>query len=165
MKFCKTSDSIFHIGAGNYKLDLYEGVETARLTLRKSCQEYWFFPGGSVNGVRKSDEGAAFSKWQVRENSDGSVIFSRSEKSVLWREKRTFLICREDSLELYFEVEGNGTVEDVRFCRACTNGVEYGFAGECDDRIRFSKEQYLKCSAPYLSPRNTALKRKADRRC
>ena len=144
MKFCKASDSIFHIGAGSYKLDLYEGVETARLTLRKSCQEYRFFPGGGVNGVRKCDECAAFGKWQSQENPDGSVTFSRGEKSVLWREKRTFLICREDSLELYFEVEGNNTVEDVRFCRACTNGVEYGFAGECDEVVNTAPNFYGK---------------------
>lgn len=134
MKFVSIPNTGYHIGAKKYKLELFEGIEAARLTLRKSAQEYWFSPSGSVNGVKKCDEIASFDKWQKKEEKN-SIVFTRVEKSVIWKKKVTTLICREDSLEFFVTVEGCNQVEDVRFFRSCVNGVEYGFAGEFDEVI------------------------------
>ena len=83
MKLTKLPDSGFHIGAKRYKLDLYDGIEAARLYLRNSTQEYWFIPSGAVNCVKRCDEHAACEKWQKQEEKD-AVIFTRNEKSVIW---------------------------------------------------------------------------------
>lgn len=132
MKVTKLSDSGFQISTGKYTLELFENTEVARLTLRGSSQSYWFIPSGSVNCVRKCDETAAFDKWQKLEEKN-VCTFSRSEKSVLWRQKKSTFVCNEDSIEFFMTVDGAGDVEDVRFFRACVNGVEYGFAGEFDE--------------------------------
>ena len=134
MKLEKIANAGYHIGAKKYKLDLYEGIEAARLYLRDSQQEYWFTPSGGVNCVKRCDELAAFEKWQKQEEK-GAVIFTRLEKSVLWKQKKTTFICRDNSIEVFMTVEGTGDIEDVRFFRSCVNKVEYGFAGEFDEVI------------------------------
>lgn len=134
MKYSNLSDSGHHIGAKSYDLEIFDGVSAGRIFLKKSCQEYHFFPGGSVNSTRRFDEVAAFECWQKKEEKD-QVIFSRKEKSVLWKRKETFIICRENSIEIFMNVEGSADVEDVRFCRCCVNGTEYGFAGEFDEVV------------------------------
>jgi hypothetical protein len=63
MKLTKLTDSGFHVGAKRYKLNLYDGIEAARLFLRNSTQEYWFSPSVAVNCVNRCDELAAFEKW------------------------------------------------------------------------------------------------------
>ena len=143
MKVVSIPNAGYHIGAKQYKLDLFEGIESARLTLRKSTQEYWFSPSGSVNSVKKCDEIASFEKWQKKEEK-GAVVFTRAEKSVLWKKKVTTLICREDSLEFFVNVEGSNQVEDVRFFRTCVNGAEYGFAGEFDEVINTAPNFHCK---------------------
>ncbi len=134
MKYGKLSRSGHQIETKNYTLRLFDGIEPARLALHKSIQEYWFLPGGSVNTVEKPDTGTAFGKWRKKETED-SLVFTRTEKSLLWKEKKTVIICREKSLEVFLEITGNGCIEDVRFFRGCVNGVEYGFAGECDEVV------------------------------
>ena len=134
MKVTKLPDSGYHVGAKKYKFDLFDGIEPARLSLRDSCQTYWFTPSGSVNSVKRCDETAAFEKWQKKEEN-GAVIFTRNEKSVLWKHKTVTFICREDVIELFMTVEGQGDVEDVRFLRNCVNGSEFGFAGEFDEIV------------------------------
>jgi hypothetical protein len=134
MKYSKLSLSGHQIETKNYTLTLFDGLDPARLALHKSIQEYWFFPGGSVNAVGKSDAGTVFGKWRKKETED-SLVFTRTERSLLWKEKKTTVICREKSLEIFLSVTGNGSIEDVRFFRVCVNGVEYGFAGECDEVV------------------------------
>ena len=134
MKVTKLPDSGYHVGAKKYKFDLFEGSEPARLLLRDSCQTYWFTPSGAVNSVKRCDETAAFEKWQKKEEN-GAVIFTRNEKSVLWKQKTVTFVCREDAIEVFMTVEGQADVEDVRFFRSCVNGSEFGFAGEFDEIV------------------------------
>lgn len=134
MKFTTLPNAGYHISTKNYKFDLFEGIEAARLTLRDSTQTYWFTPSGGVNTLKRCDEVASFEKWQKKEEK-GTLIFTRVEKSVLWKKKQTTIICSESAIEMFMTVEGTGDVSDVRFCRSCINGVEYGFAGEFDEVI------------------------------
>ena len=134
MKITSVPNFGYQIGTRKYKLELPEGLEAARLTLHNSLQEYWFIPSGSVNCVKNCEEVASFDKWQKQDEKD-AVVFTRNEKSVLWRSKKTSIVCREDSIEVFMNVEGSGAVEDVRFFRTCVKGSEYGFTGEFDEVI------------------------------
>jgi hypothetical protein len=128
MKLTSLPNAGYHIGTKNYDFDLFEGIEAARLSLKNSTQVYWFSPSGSVNTLKRCEEVATLEKWQKKEEK-GTVTFTRVEKSVLWKKKQTTIICTESAIELFMTVEGAGDVSDVRFCRACINGIEYGFAG------------------------------------
>ena len=88
MKYGRLSPSGHRIETKNYSFRLFDGIDPARLSLHNSIQEYWFFPGGSVNAVGKCDAGTAFGKWRKKETAN-SVVFTRAEKSLLWKEKKT----------------------------------------------------------------------------
>ena len=134
MKLAKLNNDGYRIDARKYTLDLYEGIEPARLFLQNSRQEYCFTPSGSVNCINRCDETAVFEKWQKEENQEG-IVFTRTERSVLWKQKKITVVCRERSIEFFMEIEGAGDVDDVRFFRNCVNKVEYGFIGEFDEVI------------------------------
>ena len=96
MKLAKLPNDGYRIDAKKYTLDLHEGIEPARLFLENSRQEYCFTPSGSVNCMDRCDETAVFEKWQKQETKEG-VIFTRTEKSVLWKQKKITVVCPLDS--------------------------------------------------------------------
>ena len=129
-----------------------------RLTLAKVPQPSFFYckssqrlfafvAGGDCHKVEQPDETSAVQDWQIQTLDNGDLLLSREETSAIWQRKRFCLRVTSRAWAWYHELEGEGTLEDIRYFRNCFQGREYGFAGNFDEVYsaapNFREQQYF----------------------
>lgn len=125
-------NSVIRIVAEKFRFELYPGNASARFFLAGTKQIYFFHPGGDCDLMEAQDECTAYSDWEILSEGE-KIVIRRFETSKVWVRKEVRFVFTQDAIELYFILEGRGQVDEVRYCRGCYRGMEYGFAGEFDE--------------------------------
>jgi hypothetical protein len=120
------------VEARRYALEILPAESLARLTVKGTLQRYLFFPCGACNTTTRRDDTRRVGRVSFNE-AHGAVTLAFSEDSALWRNKRHTWVCREDSIEVSYELQGKGAVERAQFFRGYVGGEERGMAGEFDE--------------------------------
>lgn len=151
---CTLENSLYTIEAKSYKLTLAVPPYTSFLFCKHTSRLFALTAGGDCTVTGKNDNASEISEWRVEELSDGTLRFTRDEKSEIWNSKRFVIEAAEDSLEYYHELEGEGDLEEIRYFRCCCGGDEFGFAGDFDEVYsvapNFREQKYFHPTSQFL---------------
>ncbi|MFH2068294.1 MAG: hypothetical protein ABII89_02370 [Candidatus Omnitrophota bacterium] len=132
IKTTKLKNGAVRLKTTRYLLEICLRDVLVYLEVKGTHQKYLFFPGGACNPAGKRDETKGFEPVKVISKSDLTVLTFR-EQSNLWKNKRHTWICREDSIEVFYDLKGRGDVERAHYFRGYFSGEERGMGGEIDE--------------------------------
>ena len=131
---CNAVSGGYRIESACYTLYLRQAPQYSSLLVKSTQRRFNFIAAGDCRSVDSIDMCQLDQlPWQQEILADNSMIFSAGESSNIWQKKTFFVHATSASIAFYHKIEGNGTLEDVRFFRSCRNGDEYGFAGDIDE--------------------------------
>jgi len=135
------------ISGNDYRLTLERSGISCDLKLKRSSQQYRFFSGGACNADGQRDLISEMQPWQSRQATPECLTYSRKCRSALWQKKEFVVLCRPESIEFFFRLQGqNRAITEVRFFRGIYQGSEFGFAGQYDEiyntAVNFQERHY-----------------------
>jgi len=132
IKTTKLKNGAVHLKTSRYRLEICLHDTLIYLEIKGTHQKYLFFPGGACNPTGKRDETNEFETVRVISKKDHAVL-TFGEQSILWKNKRHTWICRENSVEVFYDLQGRGEIERAHYFRGYFNGSERGMGGEIDE--------------------------------
>ena len=132
MQTKRLAGAAVRVDASRYTLEIRPQDATVLLDVKGTRQRYLLFPGGACNTTGKRDETERLGPVSVRRRKDAREI-AVPHVSTAWRQKTSFFICRERSIEFYHLLVGRGQMDRVHYFRGYLAGEERGFAGDFDE--------------------------------
>ena len=131
---CNAVSGGYDIETALYLLQLRNAPAYSTLYCKSSRRRFNFIAAGDC---RKNNENDLCEKsstsFQQQTVSADSIVLRTQEKSAVWRKKSFVVRAEACSISFCHELEGTGSLEDVRFFRSCRAGDEYGFAGDINE--------------------------------
>jgi hypothetical protein len=112
MKILK--DDLYSVEAKCYNLEFIRTRPSVRVKSKSGEELCELFMLSGCHSVEARDVTANVGEWELKEK-DGSVEFIIVSDSLAWDKKTYHLICREDRLEYYYEIEGSGSLDKCEF--------------------------------------------------
>lgn len=107
MKILK--NNLFSLEAEKYNLEFIENRPSVRVKSKAGDELCELFLISSCHSIEKKDATANISEWKCSEN-DGRIEFTAEADSLAWDKKIYHLVCKEDRIEYYYEIEGKGNL-------------------------------------------------------
>lgn len=128
----KLPQGALRVETARYTLEFRVHEALAVLRVRGTHQRHMLFLGGACNPLGRRDETMVLGRISLKR--DGDAVHVRiPERSRIWKHKRHTWICRENSIEVFYELEGKADVERALFFRGYFHGEERGMASDMDE--------------------------------
>lgn len=121
------------IETSSYLLQLAPVPHNSFLRDRHSGRLFAFAAGGDCDPTGRSDETIDASAWEVVEKTPSYILLANEVVSPCWESKKFLIRLEKDRMEFWHEINGKGSLQEVRFFRVCHHGNEFGFCGDVDE--------------------------------
>lgn len=107
-------NDLLSVEAKMYNLEFRGDIPSVRVKSKDGDELCELFLVSSCHSTRARDATARISHWKRTENEE-SIEFTAEADSLAWDKKVYHLVCNEDSIEYYYEIEGKGNIDRCEY--------------------------------------------------